>query len=127
MKTNQKKCLSIIIAVFLVLFAGIIIISVPNQLIAANADNGFPAFTGQDSTLTLAQKSSAINYSSGSSDIPMLTVLIPDINEDASAWSKNYLKGGFSYNAEYLPEQIESTYFSFFYLFKMTIFDKAFK
>ena len=110
MKTNQKKCLSIIIAVFLVLFAGIIIISVPNQLIAANADNGFPAFTGQDSTLTLAQKSSAINYSSGSSDIPMLTVLIPDINEDASAWSKNYLKGGFSYNAEYLPEQIESTY-----------------
>ena len=110
MKTNQKKCLSIIIAVFLVLFAGIIIISVPNQSIAANADNDFPAFTGQDSTLTLAQKSSAINYSSGSSSIPMLTVLIPDINEDASAWSKNYLKGGFSYNAEYLPEQIESTY-----------------
>ena len=75
MKTNQKKCLSIIIAVFLALFVGIIIISVPNQLIAANADNDFPAFTGQDSTLTLSQKSSAINYSSGSSSIPMLTVL----------------------------------------------------
>ena len=110
MKINQKICLSIIIAIFLVLFAGMIIISIPNQKITAKADDNAPPFMGQDANLTLLQKSSAISYPTDSTRVPMLTVLIPDINEDASAWSKDYLKGVFSYNAEYLPEQIESTY-----------------
>ena len=84
MKTNQKKCLSIIIAVFLVLFAGMIIISIPNQKITAKADDNVPPFMGQDANLTLLQKSSAISYPTDSTRVPMLTVLIPDINEGSN-------------------------------------------
>lgn len=71
-----------------------IIFVVPSQTITAKADDHVSPFMGQDSNLTLSQKSSAINYPTGSTCVPMLTVLLPDINENASAWSSNYLKGG---------------------------------
>ena len=110
MKTHKNRNLAVIISILMILFAGMIIIAIPNQTIAAKADVNVSPFIGQDSSLTLSQKSSVINYPAGSTCVSMLTVFIPDINENASAWSNNYLKGGFSYNAEYLPEQIESAY-----------------
>lgn len=110
MKTKRNKSLAVMIAVFLILFAVMTIIGIPTQPNAAKADIDIYAFTGTDPNLTLSQKSSAIAYPSISAKVPMLTVLVPDINENASVWSNNYFKGGFSYNAEYLPEQMASTY-----------------
>ena len=110
MKTKRNKSLAVMIAVFLILFAVMTIIGIPTQPNAAKADIDISAFTGTDPNLTLSQKSSAIAYPSISAKVPMLTVLVPDINENASVWSNNYFKGGFSYNAEYLPEQMASTH-----------------
>ena len=83
MKTKRNKSLAVMIAVFLILFAVMTIIGIPTQPNAAKADIDISAFTGTDPNLTLSQKSSAIAYPSISAKVPMLTVLVPDINENA--------------------------------------------
>ena len=111
MLTNQKKNKGILVIFFIALFIGISVLAVSYQKTNAKADNeiAYP-FIGQDSNKSLEQNEAELINQSGVSCTPMLTVFIPDIGEDASAWSNNYFKGGFSYNAEYLPEQIVTNY-----------------
>lgn len=111
MKTKQRLASFIIIAMLLSLLTAITIIAIPDKPFAVDAESIVSSpFVGEAPHLTLEQKASAINYPANTNNTPMLTIFIPDVNEDASAWSKNYLYGGFSYNEKFLPERIESAY-----------------
>ncbi len=111
MKTKQRLASFIIIAMFLSLLTAITIIAIPDKPFAVDAESIMVSpFVGEAPHLTLEQKASAINYPANTNNTPMLTIFIPDVNEDASAWSNNYFYGGFSYDEKFLPERIESTY-----------------
>jgi len=106
MKT-RKSILKVILAVMLVILAAMLLLfSIPsvNNALAADAEN---TFTGVDPSKTLAEKSSELKYNNTTGSKAVLTVLLPDLGEDASAWSSSLIKK-FSYDENSLPERLKA-------------------
>lgn len=106
MKT-QKALLKVILIFMLVILASLLLLfSIPIGH-KAFAEDTTKIFVGQDPSKTLEQKSSELKYNNTVGSKAVLTVLLPDLNEDASAWSRSLIKK-FSYNENSLLEILKS-------------------
>lgn len=92
----------------------ILMLSLPAS-IRAYADENM-GFIGSDDGITYQQKEEEITYNPNdtinpsSGGAPCITMLVPGIGEDASAWSGSFVGGGYGYDMDSLPEQIRETY-----------------
>lgn len=115
MNSKDLKCNFIIIFVMLCTIVFMATWSIKSQnIVALGSDSTY--FVGSDSNVTHVQKETAITYNPNdpanpsSGGAPCLTVLVPGIGEDASAWSGSFVGGGYGYNPSSLPEQIRETF-----------------